>query len=58
MVIDLIFAILIVFAIIRGYQRGLIVGLFSLVAVIIGLAAALKLSAVVAARVRQSRKSI
>lgn len=48
MVIDLLFAIIVVFAVIKGYQRGLIVGLFSLVAVIIGLAAALKLSATVA----------
>lgn len=48
MLLDLIFAVIIVFAILRGYQRGLIVGLFSLVAVIIGLAAAMKLSTVVA----------
>ena len=48
MIIDLIFAVVIVLAIFKGYQRGLIVGLFSLVAVIIGLAAAMKLSAVVA----------
>ena len=48
MAIDLILAILVVFAIIKGYRRGLIVGLFSLVAVFIGLAAAIKLSAVVA----------
>jgi membrane protein required for colicin V production len=48
MLIDLLFAVIIVFALLRGYQRGLIVGLFSLVAVIIGLAAAMKLSTVVA----------
>lgn len=48
MVIDLFIAILLVLAIIKGFSRGLIVGLFSLVAIIIGLAAALKLSAVVA----------
>lgn len=48
MILDIIFAFIIVLAIIKGYQRGLIVGLFSLVAVIIGLAAAIKLSAVVA----------
>ena len=48
MVIDLLFAIVIVFAVLRGYQRGLIVGLFSLIAVIIGLAAAMKLSLVAA----------
>jgi membrane protein required for colicin V production len=48
MVLDLIFAIVIVLAIFKGYSRGLIVGLFSLVAVIIGLVAAMKLSTVVA----------
>lgn len=48
MILDLFFAVIIVLAIIKGFQRGLIVGLFSLVAVIIGLAAAMKLSAVVA----------
>ena len=54
MAIDLILAILIVLAIIKGYRRGLIVGLFSLVAVIIGLAAAIKLSAVVAVYIGQA----
>jgi membrane protein required for colicin V production len=39
---------LIILAIIKGWQKGLIVGLFSLVAIFIGLAAAIKLSAVVA----------
>jgi len=48
MLLDIIFAALIVFAVLKGYQRGLIVGLFSLVAVIIGLAAAMKLSVVMA----------
>jgi membrane protein required for colicin V production len=48
MIIDLIFIILIVLAIFKGYSRGLIVAVFSFFAFIIGLAAALKLSAVVA----------
>ena len=48
MLIDIIFAIVIILAIFKGYKRGLIVGLFSLVAVIIGLAAAMKLSTVAA----------
>ena len=48
MLLDIIFAVLIVFAVFKGYQRGLIIGLFSLVAVIIGLAAAMKLSVVMA----------
>jgi len=46
MFLDLIYAVIIVLAILHGYRRGLIVGLFSLVAVIIGLAAAMKLSIV------------
>jgi membrane protein required for colicin V production len=46
--IDIVFAILMVIACIRGYQKGLIIALFSIIAFIIGLAAALKLSTVVA----------
>ncbi|MDB5280451.1 CvpA family protein [Ferruginibacter paludis] len=46
--IDIIFAILIVIAVIKGYQKGFIVAVFSIVAFILGLAAALKLSSVVA----------
>jgi membrane protein required for colicin V production len=49
MVIDLIFCGLMLLAVIKGFSKGLIVGIFSLLAYIIGLAAALKLSAVVAA---------
>lgn len=56
MLLDLIFAVIIVLAILKGYQRGLIVGLFSLVAVIIGLAAAMKLSAVVAGYIGKAVK--
>ena len=48
MVIDIIFLILMVMAVIKGFSRGLIVAVFSLAAFIIGLAAALKLSAVMA----------
>ena len=48
MLIDLLLLILAVFAIIKGFSRGLIVGIFSLLAIIIGLAAAMKLSLVVA----------
>lgn len=42
------------FAVYRGFSRGLIVAVFSLVACILGLAAALKLSAVLAAYLGQS----
>jgi len=48
MVIDVIFMILMVMAVIKGYQRGLIVAVFSLIAFVIGLAAAMKLSTMVA----------
>lgn len=53
MLIDLIFLILIVFAIFKGISRGFIVAVFSLLAFIIGLAAALKLSAVVAVHLHE-----
>lgn len=48
MLLDIVFAVALVLAVMRGYQQGLIVGIFSLVAIIIGLAAAIKLSALVA----------
>jgi len=48
MVIDIIIVVLLALAVIKGYQRGLIIAIFSVVAFIIGLAAAIKLSAVVA----------
>lgn len=46
--IDLIFAILMIVAIIKGFRKGFIIALFSIIAFIVGLAAALKLSAIVA----------
>ncbi len=48
MLIDIIFAVFLLLALMRGYRQGLIVGLFSLLSIIIGLAAAMKLSTVVA----------
>lgn len=48
MIIDIIFVILVGMAIFKGFSQGFIVALFSLFAYIIGLAAAMKLSAVVA----------
>lgn len=48
MIIDLVFIALLVLALIQGYRRGLIVAIFSLVSIIVGLAAAIKLSSVVA----------
>ncbi|WP_212000410.1 CvpA family protein [Chitinophaga sp. HK235] len=53
MSIDIVFAIIMVIALYKGYTRGLIVAVFSLVAVTLGLAVALKLSAVTATLVQQ-----
>lgn len=44
MLIDFIFAILLIIACIKGFRKGLIIAIFSIIAFIIGLAAALKLS--------------
>lgn len=46
--IDIVFAILIVIACIKGFQKGLIIAVFSIIAYIIGIAAALKFSSIVA----------
>jgi membrane protein required for colicin V production len=54
MIIDLIFGILLVLAVFKGFQRGLIVGVFSMLALLVGLAAALKLSTVVAGYIGNS----
>ncbi len=48
MLLDIILLVLLILAVLKGYQRGLIVGVFSLIAIIVGLAAAIKLSTVVA----------
>jgi len=48
MILDIIVAIILILAIIKGYKQGLIVALFSVIAFIVGLAAAMKLSVVVA----------
>jgi membrane protein required for colicin V production len=53
MIIDLIFLILIVMAIFKGISRGFIVAVFSLLAFMLGLAAALKLSAVLAVHLQE-----
>jgi membrane protein required for colicin V production len=56
MILDIVLAILLVLALIRGYQRGLIIGIFSFVAIVIGIVAALKLSAVVAGYIGKAVK--
>ena len=48
MIIDIVFLILLVLAIIKGISRGFIVAIFSFFAIIIGVAAAMKLSYIVA----------
>lgn len=54
MSIDLVFLLVMIMAIFKGLQRGLIVALFSLIGFIVGLAAALKLSVWVAAYLQDS----
>ncbi|HEU4633366.1 MAG TPA: CvpA family protein [Flavisolibacter sp.] len=48
MLIDVITLVLLVLSVFKGFRKGLIVAVFSFLAFIVGLAAALKLSAVVA----------
>ena len=57
MIIDVTFLIVMLIAIFKGFSKGLIVGIFSLLAFIIGLAAALKLSVVVAHYFENSKSS-
>ncbi len=54
MFIDIAFVVLMIMAIFKGLSKGLILGVFSLLAFIVGLAAALKLSAVVAEYLKDS----
>jgi membrane protein required for colicin V production len=53
MLIDLVWLGLLLWAGFKGYKRGLIVGVFSFVAVLVGLIAAVKLSVVAADYMRQ-----
>lgn len=53
MIIDLFFIILLFFAFVKGLRKGLVGALFSFAGLFIGLAAALKLSAVLAAYLQQ-----
>lgn len=52
MLIDFTVAALLILAIIKGYQKGFIIAVFSIFACIIGLAAALKLSTAVAGHLK------
>ncbi len=51
--IDIAFLILIGFAVFKGYSKGFIVAIFSVLGFIVGLAAALKLSTTVAAKLSE-----
>ena len=48
MILDIIVAVILILALVKGYRQGLIVALFSLIAFVIGIAAAMKLSVVAA----------
>lgn len=54
MIIDIIALILLIFAVIKGLRRGLIIAVFSILAFIAGIAAAMKLSVVVAGYLKDS----
>lgn len=56
MILDIIVAVILILAIIKGYRQGIIVAFFSLIAFIIGLAAAIKLSAVAAGYIGKAVK--
>lgn len=53
MLIDIIFLLCMILALIKGYRNGLIVAVFSFVAIVVGLTAAMKLSAYVAEKLGQ-----
>ncbi|HEV3251595.1 MAG TPA: CvpA family protein [Puia sp.] len=52
--IDILFLVFVIIAVFRGLRRGLIVAVFSFAACIIGLAAAVKLSAIVAVHLKDA----
>ena len=54
MIIDIIVVIILILAAIKGFRQGLIVALFSVIAFIVGLAAAIKLSVVVGGYIGQA----
>ena len=54
MLIDVVYIVLLAIAIYKGYTKGLIVAVFSIIAIIVGLAAAIKLSTVAAGYLKES----
>jgi membrane protein required for colicin V production len=56
MIIDILIAVVLIFAVIKGYQEGFVVAIFSVLAFIIGIAAAMKFSTIVAGYIGKSVK--
>lgn len=54
MIIDILFVALLVLAFVNGYNKGFIIAVFSIIALIVGLAAAIKLSAIMAGYLKDS----
>lgn len=54
MPIDVIFLVLMILALIKGFRNGFVVAVFSLLGILIGLAAAMKFSTLVAAWLKES----
>lgn len=54
MIIDIVFIVLLIMAVIKGWQRGLIIAVFSVIGLIVGMVAAMKLSTLVAEWLKDS----
>lgn len=54
MIIDIVFIIMLIMAVIKGWQRGLVIAIFSVIGLIVGIVAAMKLSALVAEWLKDS----
>lgn len=54
MIIDILFLTVMIIAVFKGFSKGMVVAIFSFIAFIIGLAASLKLSALVAQHLQSS----
>lgn len=54
MIVDIIFLILVLMALVKGYRHGFIMAAFSVIALIAGLAAAMKLSVIAAGYLKDS----
>lgn len=54
MIIDFLFLVLMAMAVFKGFSKGLVIAIFSFLAILIGIAAAMKLSTLVAAWLSES----